>query len=183
MTTYGGMLTATYVSAQDSPDAPVKIEPPLSQEFVMSRIYQSTQIILFEAVRRTLLLDWENEENEDRSKSVMMVVDLLAIAEKEEHVKYPLMSKETSALLSRCVEDVWVHLQSAEPPNMKHIAEVPWLAYEVYGLIEPNHFQLYRKLKDHQHRMYEELWPTPRRLAEFSEYYFIFFCERSCLCN
>ena len=157
MTTYGGMLTATYVSAQDSPDATVKIGPPLSQEFVMSRIYQSTQIILFEAVRRTLLLDVENE---DRWKSVMMVVDLFTIAEREEHVKHPLMSKETSALLCRCVEDVWVHLQSAEPPNMKHIAEVPWLAYEVYGLIEPNHFQLYRKLKDHQQRMYEELWPT-----------------------
>ena len=162
MTTYGGMLTATYVSAQDSPDATAKIEPPLSQEFVMSRIYQSTQIILFEAVRRTLLLDCEDE---DRWKSVMMVVDLLTIAEREEHVKYPLMSKTTSALLDRCLLDVWVHLQSAEPPNMKHIAEVPWLAYEVYGLIEPNHFQLYRKLKDHQRRMYEELWPTPEHQA------------------
>ena len=166
MTTYGGMLTATYVSAQDSPDANVKIEPPLSQEFVMSRIYQSTQIILFEAVRRTLLLDCEDE---DRWKSVMMVVDLLTIAEREEHVKYPLMSKTTSALLDRCLQDVWVHLQSAEPPNMKHIAEVPWLAYEVYGLIEPNHFQLSCKLRDEQHRMYEELWPTPERLAKFTE--------------
>ena len=166
VTTFGGMLTATYVSAQDSPDATVKIGPPLSQEFVMSRIYQSTQVILFEAVRRTLLLDVENE---DRWKSVMMVVDLLTIAEMEEHVKYPLMSKTTSALLDRCLQDVWVHLQSAEPPNMKHIAEVPWLAYEVYGLIEPNHFQLSCKLRDEQHRMYEELWPTPERLAKFTE--------------
>ena len=131
----------------------------------MSRVYKSTQIIFFEAVRRTLLFAGDDE---DELKTVMMAVELLMEAEREQHVQYPLMSKETSALLS-CRDNAWEHLESAEPPAMKDIAEVPWLAYEVYGLIKPNASEVYRKLKDHQTRIANELWPPPEPAEETAD--------------
>ena len=86
-------------------------------------------------------------------------------ARHKEHVKHPLMSSQTSALLRRIGEDTWEALQKAEPPNMTEIAQVPWLAYEVYGLIEPSHNELFEKMRSEKRRIYGELWPTDEAAA------------------
>ena len=129
------------------------IQAPLSQEFVLSRVYQSTQVLFFEAVRRTLL--WAGVD-EDKQKTVHLVVELVMEAERFPYVLYPLMSSETEALLRRS-DDSWSHLETAEPPAMKDIAEVPWLAYEVYTLVRPHGNVFYNLLKSHQTRTANEL--------------------------
>ena len=176
VTTYGPMLTATHRVVTETVSASGErkitydtgeriIEPPLSQEFVMSRVYKSTQIIFFEAVRRTLL--WAGDD-EDKQKTAHLVVELVMEAEKEPYVSYPLMSDETAALLSNS-DDSWSHLETAEPPAMKDIAEVPWLAYEVYTLVRPNGYVFYNKLKGHQTRIANELWPPPEPAEETAD--------------
>ena len=138
---YGGML-----SSGEGP------------QFNMSRIYLITQVVLFECVRRQLL---EASNDEHMQKKVGIMVELLKIAELKEHVKHPLMSDETSALLSLD----WDGLQNAEAPHLTEIAEVDWLATEVYTLVEPKHHELYIELRDHKRRLVERAFPTPEAPA------------------
>ena len=127
-------------------------------QFNMTRIYLITKVVWFECVRRTLV---EAHNNEKLQKNVAIMVELLMIAELKEHVKYPLMSEATSNLLSLD----WNGLQNAEAPHLAEIAEVDWLAAEVYTLVEPNHHELYIELKEHKRRLVERAFPTPEAPA------------------
>ena len=135
---YSGMLSAEYVSATESePYVAIVVRPPKSENFVMDRIFMSTKIIFFEAVRRTLLRACYTPE---LWKTVKVIIELLKHAEMAPYVTCPLMSPQTEHLLSLD----WDGLLAAEPPHMQEISEVKWLASEVYGLVEP--YQCERKV-------------------------------------
>ena len=127
-------------------------------QFNMRRIYLITKAVWFECVRRQLL---EAYNNEHMWKNVGIMVELLKIAELKEHVKHPLMSDETAALLSLD----WDGLQNAEAPHLTEIAGVDWLATEVYTLVEPKHHELYVELREHKRRLVERAFPTPEAPA------------------
>ena len=69
----------------------------------------------------------------------------------------------------RSSDDSWSHLETAEPPAMKDIAEVPWLAYEVYTLVRPAGNVFYNVLKSHQTRIANELWPPSESADETAD--------------
>ena len=154
LASYGGMLSAQYVHVNLARNT-VIVSPPQSQGFVMERIHMSVRIIFFQSVKHTLLRALEDEK---LYKTVCMIVELLMLAENEPHVEMRLMSTETHWLLDLCRST----LETAEPPHMSQVADVPWLAAEVHGVVEPSSTTLRDKLMTRKLDLYTHFFQGPR---------------------
>ena len=173
---YGPMLSAVYVERHASLDGggvnveiPVR-KPPFSQGWVLERIYLSTEIIFFEAVRRTLLKsrDAGSEENAALRKGVIIILEMLKIAENPPEVLVPpisnhkLLSTNTMNLGAMTSES----LTNAEPPYTELISDVKWLADEVHGLCQSGRAAFQAAMRQRANELVRQYFPDSDEALE-----------------
>ena len=173
---YGPMLSAVYVERRAGLDGGgVNIEipvhkPPFSQGWVLERIYLSTEIIFFEAVRRTLLKshEYDSEENAALRKSVIIILEMLKIAENPPEVLVPpisnhkLLSTNTMNLGAMTSES----LTNAEPPHTELISDVKWLADEVHGLCQSGRAAFQAAMRQRANELVRQYFPDSDEALE-----------------
>ena len=153
-TCYGHMFEASYKRADAEP-----VKPPESQHWLQQRVLLSCQTLFFESVRRVLMV---GDGDEITCKKVKLVLESCNNREPmSEHLPLRLITPEVLGLIGMS----FTELERQDGPHMQIIAEVPWLANEIYTVCEPNYAEIKQQVQRKHRELYCELFPEEARAS------------------
>ena len=116
----------------------------------MRLIMSMTQVLFWEAVRRSLYGGSDDVRNE-----VQLILHVMSMEEDTSYVKLPLMHVSTLTLLNMTIPE----LDRADPPHLTEINECPWLGAELLSVTTRNSYQQRDRLHESYWNMYLEVYP------------------------
>ena len=147
--TCGHMYSAEYMHFAES------VEPKRDEHWVETMVRRSVKPLFFEAMKRWI------HEGGDPNKLRLLIVGM-AEYESQSDDQMRFLSDEVQNILRLDPHRMRHEALLIDPPEMTHMARIPWLASELHSVCELNQDRTRRAVKRKHWQVYEGIYPCGR---------------------